>query len=77
MCPDPVLARIDMKRKKYIETDNLTKYYKVTYTNGDSEVFIETDVASAELYAKEENSRGRTLETIKEYQDILSALTDY
>jgi len=68
-----------MKRKKNIniDKDTLTKYYKVTYTNGDSEVFIGTDVASAELYAKEENSRGRTLETIKEYQDVLSALTDY
>ena len=77
MFHDPILARIDMKRKKYTETDNLTKYYKATYTNGDSDVFIGTDVASAELYAKEENSRGRTLETIKEYQDVISALTDY
>lgn len=68
-----------MKRKKNTDVDKdiLTKYYKATYANGDNEVFIGTDVASATLYAREENSRGRTLDSIKEYDDILSALTDY
>lgn len=66
-----------MRRKRNIVGDTLTKYYRATYANGDEEVFIGTDVASAELYAREENSRGRTLDSIKEYDDILSALTDY
>ena len=35
------------------------------------------DLDSATLYAREENSRGRVLDSIKEYDDILSALTDY
>ena len=67
------------KRKKNtdVDKDTLTKYYKATYTNGDEEVFIGTDVASAELYAREENSRGRVLDSVKEYDDVLSALTDY
>ena len=66
-----------MRRKRNIVGDTLTKYYRATYANGDSEVFIGTDIASAELYAREENSRGRALEVIREYDDILSALTDY
>ena len=57
--------------------DTLTRYYRATYANGDSEVFIGRDLESAELYAREENSRGRALDSIKEYEDILSALTDY
>ena len=68
-----------MRRKKNTGTskDILTKYYKATYTNGDSEVFIGSDVASAVLYAMDRNSYGRILETIKEYDDIIKALTDY
>ena len=68
-----------MKRKKNtgINKNILTKYYKATYTNGDNEVFIGSDVASAALYAMDRNSYGRTLETIKEYDDIIKALTDY
>lgn len=60
-----------------IVEDTLTRYYKATYANGDSEVFIGKDLDSATLYAREENSRGRVLDSIKEYEDILSALTDY
>ena len=66
-----------MRRKRNIVGDTLTKYYRATYANGDEEVFIGRDLDSAELYAREENSRGRTLDSIKEYDDILSALTDY
>lgn len=68
-----------MKRKKNTDTvkDTLTKYYKATYTNGDEEVFIGKDLESATLYAMEKNSYGRTLEAIKEYDDIFKALTDY
>ena len=66
-----------MKKKTDVDKDTLTKYYRAIYTNGDSEIFIGTDVASAEFYAKGENSHGRTVETIKEYQDSFSALTDY
>lgn len=68
-----------MKRKKNtdIDIDTLTKYYKATYTNGDEEVFIGKDLNSATLYAMDRNSYGRTLEAIKEYDDIFKALTDY
>ena len=68
-----------MRGKKNTDTDmdTLTRYYRATYANGDSEVFIGRDLESATLYAREENSRGRTLDSIKEYDDILSALTDY
>ena len=68
-----------MKRKKNtgIGKNILTKYYKATYTNGDSEVFIGSDVASAALYAMGKNSCGRILDSIKEYDDIIKALTDY
>ena len=61
----------------HIVEDTLTKYYRATYMNGDEEVFIGKDLESATLYARGENSRGRTLDSIKEYEDILSALTDY
>ena len=61
----------------HIVEDTLTRYYRATYANGDEEVFIGRDLESAELYAREENSHGRTLDSIKEYEDILSALTDY
>lgn len=68
-----------MRRKKTtgISKNILTKYYKAIYTNGDSEVFIGSDVASAALYAMGKNSCGRILEAIKEYDDIIKALTDY
>lgn len=68
-----------MKRKRNtdIVKDALTKYYKATYTNGDEEVFIGKDLDSATLYAMYKNSDGRTLEAIKEYDDIFKALTDY
>jgi len=68
-----------MKRKKNtnIDKDALTKYYKATYTNGDEEVFIGKDLESATLYAMDRNSHGRTLDVIKEYDDIFKALTDY
>lgn len=68
-----------MKRKKNTDVvkDTLTKYYKATYTNGDEEVFIGKDLDSATLYAMDRNSNGRTLEAIKEYDDIFKALTDY
>ena len=68
-----------MKRKKNtgVEKDTLTKNYKATYTNGDEEVFIGKDLNSATLYAMDRNSHGRTLEAIKEYEDIFKALTDY
>lgn len=55
----------------------ITYYYKAIYTNGDTEVFVGSDVASAEHYASGENARGRTLEPIKEYRELLEALTDY
>lgn len=69
-----------MGRKKNTGIDkvgDITKYYKATYANGDSEVFIGRDLESATLYAREENSFGRTLDSIREYDDIISALTDY
>ena len=69
-----------MKRKKNTnidKEDTLTKYYKATYTNGDEEVFIGKDLDSATLYAMDKNSNGRTLDSIKEYDDIFKALTDY
>lgn len=69
-----------MGRKKNTGIDkvgDLTKYYKATYANGDEEVFIGKDLESATLYAMDKNSYGRTLDSIKEYDDILSALTDY
>jgi len=69
-----------MKRKKNTNIDNKdtsTKYYKATYTNGDEEVFIGKDLDSATLYAMDRNSYGRTLDSIKEYDDIFKALTDY
>lgn len=68
-----------MKRKKNtnINKGALTKYYKATYTNGDEEVFIGKDLDSATLYATGKNSLGRTLEAIKEYEDFVSATTDY
>jgi hypothetical protein len=68
-----------MKRKKNtnINKDTLTKYYKATYTNCDEEVFIGKDLDSATLYAMDKNSNGRTLDSIKEYDDIFKALTDY
>ena len=65
------------KKNMSIVEDTLTRYYKATYANGDEEVFIGKDLESATLYAREENSRGRALDSIKEYDDILSALTDY
>lgn len=69
-------------RKKKKTTDigfknNLTKYYKATYTNGDEEVFIGKDLESATIYATDMNSYGRTLESIKEYRELLDAMTDY
>ena len=67
-----------MKRKKNAQdTDALTKYYRATYTNGDAEVFIEGNQKSAADYAANENSDGRTLAAIKEYNDFPQALTDY
>lgn len=57
--------------------NNLTKYYKATYTNGDEEVFIGKDLESATIYATDMNSYGRTLESIKEYRELLDAMTDY
>lgn len=66
-----------MRRKRNIVEDTLTRYYKATYANGDEEVFIGKDLESATLYAMDKNSYGRTLDSIKEYDDILSALTDY
>jgi len=69
-----------MKRKKNTGIDkvkDITKYYKATYTNGDEEVFIGKDLDSATLYAMDRNSYGRTLDSIKEYDDIFKALTDY
>ena len=69
-----------MKRKKNTGIDkvkDITKYYKATYTNGDEEVFIGKDLDSATLYAMDRNSYGRTLDVIKEYDDIFKALTDY
>jgi len=69
-----------MKRKKNTGIDkvkDITKYYKATYTNGDEEVFIGKDLDSATLYAMDKNSNGRTLDSIKEYDDIFKALTDY
>ena len=65
------------KKNMSIVEDTLTRYYKATYANGDEEVFIGKDLDSATLYARGENSRGRALDSIKEYEDILSALTDY
>ena len=69
-----------MKRKKNTGIDkvkDITKYYKATYTNGEEEVFIGKDLDSATLYAMDKNSYGRTLDSIKEYDDIFKALTDY
>ena len=69
-----------MKRKKNTGIDkvkDITKYYKATYTNGDEEVFIGKDLDSATLYAMDRNSYGRTLDSVKEYDDIFKALTDY
>ncbi len=69
-----------MKKKKNTGIDkvkDITKYYKATYTNGDEEVFIGKDLDSATLYAMDRNSYGRTLDSIKEYDDIFKALTDY
>ena len=68
-----------MKRKKNtnINKGALTKYYKATYTNGDEEVFIGKDLDSATLYAMDKNSNGRALDSVKEYDDIFKALTDY
>ena len=69
-----------MKGKKNTGIDKvkgITKYYKATYTNGDEEVFIGKDLDSATLYAMDKNSNGRTLDSIKEYDDIFKALTDY
>ena len=69
-----------MKRKKNTGIDkvkDITKYYKATYTNGDEEVFIGKNLESATLYAMDRNSYGRTLDSIKEYDDIFKALTDY
>lgn len=69
-----------MKRKKKntsIGKDTLTKYYKATYTNGDEAVFIGKDMNSATLYAMDGNSYGRTLDSVKEYDDMFKALTDY
>ena len=66
-----------MKRKKNVQdTDALTKYYRATYTNGDTEVFIEGNQETAADYATNENSDGRTLAAIKEYNDFPQALTD-
>jgi hypothetical protein len=69
-----------MKRKKNTDLvfkDTLTKYYKATYTNGDEEIFIAKDIVTAADYARNENSYGRTLESIKEYRELLDAMTDY
>ena len=69
-----------MKRKKNTGIDkakDITKYYKATYTNGDEEVFIGKDLDSATLYAMGRNSYGRTLDAIKEYRELLDAMTDY
>lgn len=66
-----------MRRKRNIVEDTLTRYYKATYANGDEEVFIGRDLESATLYAMDKNSYGRTLDSIREYDDIISALTDY
>ena len=67
-----------MKRKKNAQdTDALTKYYRATYTNGDTEVFIEGKQKTAADYATNENSDGRTLAALKEYNDFPQALTDY
>lgn len=69
-----------MGRKKNTGIDkvgDITRYYKATYANGDEEVFIGRDLESATLYAMDKNSYGRTLDSIREYDDILSALTDY
>ena len=69
-----------MKRKKNAQDtvkDVLTKYYRATYTNGDTEVFVEGNLESATDYAAYENSDGRTLAAIKEYNDFPQALTDY
>ena len=67
-----------MKRKKNAQdTDALTKYYRATYTNGDTEVFIEGNQKTAADYATNENSDGRTLAALKEYNDFPQALTDY
>lgn len=69
-----------MKRKKNAQDtvkDALTKYYRATYTNGDTEVFIEDNQKSAADYATNENSDGRTLAALKEYNDFPQALTDH
>jgi hypothetical protein len=69
-----------MKRKKNTgmhKVKDITKYYKATYTNGDEAVFIGKDMNSATLYAMDGNSYGRTLVSVKEYDDMFKALTDY
>ena len=65
------------KKKTVFKKDSLTKYYKATYTNGDEEVFIGKDLESATIYAMNNNSYGRTLASIKEYRELLDAMTDY
>lgn len=68
------------KKKKNTDIafkDTVTKYYKATYTNGDEEVFIGKDLESATVYAMSMNSYGRTLDSIKEYRELLDAMTDY
>ena len=56
----------------------VTKYYKATYVNQDGtredEVYISDSWGSAYMYATGANARGRYLERLQEYDELIDAM---
>lgn len=72
-----------MAKKKNTKTARVsmgpvTKYYKATYINSDGtredEVYISDSWGSAYMYATGANARGRYLERLQEYDELIDAM---
>ena len=66
------------KKKTAARVPDSTKYYRATYITGtgtrEDEVYISESLESAVQYATGPNARGRTLERVQEYSELIDAL---
>lgn len=71
-----------MRKKKNAQTARVekdpTKYYRATYVNPDGtqedEVFISSNLQDAFNFASGINARGRTVERLQEFEELIDAL---
>jgi hypothetical protein len=65
-------------KKTSARVSDSTKYYKATYVTDtgtrEDEVYISESLESAVQYATGPNARGRTLERVQEYSELIDAL---